>query len=302
MSNRTRNYSYTLNNYTNEEYETILKLKCKYNIIGKEVGKNGTPHLQGFIIFNNAKSFNATKKLLGSRAHIEASEGTPYSNFRYCSKDGNYVETGDRPEKVGQGKRVDLKEIKDNVSQGSTIKKMLDDDMIVNHQQLKYAESLEKYYEGRRTWKPIVEWYWGATGTGKTKLAYETFEKYDPDEVYVAMDTGKWWDGYDGQKYIIIDDMRADFLKFNQLLKLLDRYAYRVETKGSTRQFLGKHIIITSPYHPKDIYPNKKEDIEQLLRRIDTIKQFPDKDAHEKMLDRSEAGFWGNIVDPEPDY
>ena len=170
MSNRTRNYCYTLNNYTNEEYDTILKLKCKYNIIGKEVGENGTPHLQGFIIFNNAKNFNATKKLFGERAHIEASKGTPYSNFRYCSKDGNYVETGDRPEKVGQGKRTDLKEIKDSVSSGSTIKKLLDDDMIVNHQQLKYAESLEKYYEGRRTWKPIVEWYWGSTGTGKTKL------------------------------------------------------------------------------------------------------------------------------------
>lgn len=274
MSNRTRNYSFTLNNYTNEEYETLAKIKCKYIIIGKEVGENGTPHIQGFIIFNNAKSFNATKKQLGSRAHIEPSKGTPYSNFVYCSKDGDFVERGDRPEKVGQGNRVDLKEIKDKISQGQNIKKLLDDNMIVNYQQLKYAETLKKYYEGRRTYKPRVEWYYGETGSGKTKQAYKQFEVEDPDKVYVAMDTGRWWDGYDGQEFIIIDDMRADFMKFNQLLKLLDRYAYRVETKGSTRQFLGKHIIITSPYHPADIYPNKHEDIQQLLRRIDSIKQF----------------------------
>lgn len=274
MSDRTRNYCFTLNNYTNEEYELITKLKCKYSIVGREVGENGTHHLQGFIIFSNAKSFNATKKLLGKRTHIEPSKGTPYSNFKYCSKDGDYVESGDRPEKVGQGNRTDLKEIKDNISQGHNIKKLLDDDMIVNYQQLKYAETLKKYYEARRNWKPHVEWFYGDTGTGKTREAYEAFNQQDPDNVYIAMDTGKWWDGYDGQEYVIIDDMRADFMKLNQLLKLLDRYAYRVETKGSTRQFLAKHIIITSPYHPQEIYPNHRENIQQLLRRIDNIKQF----------------------------
>lgn len=271
---RVRNYCFTLNNYTSEELSLLEEIKCKYIIYGFEQGEQQTPHLQGFVIWNNAKTFKATKKSLPNRCHIEECKGTPYENFKYCSKDGDFIERGDRPEKVGQGKRNDMLEIKKNVAQNVHIKEMLNENIIVNYQQLKYAETLKKYYEKQRTEKPIVKWFYGATGTGKTKTAYEeVYSITDPDNVYIAMDTGKWWDGYDGQEYIIIDDMRGDFMKFHQLLKLLDRYAYRVETKGSTRQFLGKYIIITSAYQPNEIF-RTIEDIQQLLRRIDEIRKF----------------------------
>ena len=165
------------------------------------------------------------------------------------------------PEKVGQGERKDLLEIKKKVAQNIPIKQLLKDDDIKNYQHIKFAEHLKKYYEPKRNEKPIVEWYFGSTGTGKTMRAYERMADLaeDEDNIYTAMDTGKWWDGYDGQEYIIIDDMRGDFLKFHQLLKLLDRYAYRVETKGSTRQFLGKHIIITSPFPPDRLFQTRED-------------------------------------------
>ena len=67
--------------------------------------------------------------------------------------------------------------------------------------------------------------------------------------------------------------MRKDFMKFHLLLRLLDRYSYRIQTKGSTRQFVAKTIIITAPYHPDEMY-NNREDINQLIRRIDDIKEF----------------------------
>ncbi len=156
---------------------------------------------------------------------------------------------------------------------------MLQNDMILNHQQLRFAEQLEKYYERKRNWKPVVKWYWGETGTGKTKTAYEEFlaKAEDPDDIYFSMDTGKWWEGYDAQPYVIIDDMRGDFLKFHQLLKLLDRYPYKVECKGASRQFLATEIIITSCVPPEELYPNLGEQVEQLIRRIDNIKEFKKK-------------------------
>lgn len=274
---RTRNYCLTLNNYTEEEYEslfTALGDKVNYLIVGKEVGESGTPHLQCYLQWFHGKTFSATKKLLGKRFHIEQAVATGFQNFKYCSKEGNFRELGKRPKDQQPGERNDLKEVTENIKTGKNIKQLLDNGIIANYQQLKYAETLKKYYEGRRSTKPTVKWYFGATGTGKTQTAYEEMETLtDPDNIYVAMDTGKWWDGYDGQEYIIIDDMRGDFLKFHQLLKLLDRYAYRVETKGSTRQFLGIYIIITSAYPPTEMFQTR-EDVGQLTRRIDEIREF----------------------------
>lgn len=275
MSERIRNYCFTLNNYTIEELNTLEKLKCKYIIYGKEIApETQTPHLQGFVIWEHAKSFSASKKSISPRVHLEAIKGTPYDNFLYCSKNGDYTERGDRPEKVGQGNRNDLLAIKKMVAQNISIKTLLQRNMIVNYQQLKYAETLCKYYDTPRTWKTTVRWFWGPTGTGKTLKAFGNLQQeYHLDEIYVAMDTSQWWDGYDGQPAVIIDDMRKDFMKFHLLLRLLDRYPYRIETKGSTRQFIAKEIIITAPYSPEEMYGGR-EDINQLIRRIDEIREF----------------------------
>ncbi len=271
---RDRNYCWTLNNYTDEELLFLSEIKCTYIVYGKEIGEKGTPHLQGFVIWNHAKSFNAVKKWLPKRAHYELCKGTPYDNFEYCTKDGDFIERGERPSRVGQGARNDLLLIKKKVSQQQPIKKMLESNCIINYQQLKYAESLTKYYEVPRTWRSQVRWYYGATGTGKTMTAYdELLKKYDHDQIYTAMDSAQWWDGYDAHPAVIIDDMRKDFMKFHLLLRLLDRYPYRVQTKGSTRQFVAKDIIITAPYTPEEMYEGR-EDIKQLTRRIDEIKQF----------------------------
>ena len=64
--------------------------------------------------------------------------------------------------------------------------------------------------------------------------------------------------------------MRRDFCKYHQLLKILDRYEYRVETKGGSRQLRARKIAITAPYPPEEMYETR-EDINQLLRRIDRI-------------------------------
>lgn len=41
---------FTLNNWTDEEYSYLTKEfapKCRWMVIGKEIGENGTKHLQG---------------------------------------------------------------------------------------------------------------------------------------------------------------------------------------------------------------------------------------------------------------
>lgn len=101
MSQKFRNYSFTLNNYSDQEFNELLNLDCKYIIIGKETGENGTPHLQGFVIFKSQRYPNAVRQL-NPRAHWEVCQGTPEQNILYCSKgngtknpDGTYSNHGD---------------------------------------------------------------------------------------------------------------------------------------------------------------------------------------------------------------
>lgn len=83
----------TLNNYSQEEY-LFLKDSFSSNssnkwIIGKEVGENGTPHLQIYVNFDKKTRFSAIKKI-NTRLHIESARGSEIQNIQYCSKDGNF--------------------------------------------------------------------------------------------------------------------------------------------------------------------------------------------------------------------
>jgi len=259
---RARNWSFTLNNYKEEELVIIKQLKYTYIIIGDEKGENETPHLQGYIEFMDNHTLSSIKKSM-PRAHLEISKGNGEQNKIYCSKERVLFEDGKIKQ---QGKRNDIARIRDLVSDGGNMRSVVQ--VATSVQSVRMAELYLTYSEQQRNWKPLVKWYYGATGTGKSHAAYE--ESPDP---FTCGETAKWFQGYDGHENVIIDDFRKDFIKFHELLKLLDKYPYLVEYKGGSRQFLAKQIIITSPYHPKDVYDNR-EDIDQLLRRIDEIKLF----------------------------
>lgn len=108
-------WCFTLNNYTEDEYNAVNAVlsdegSVTYGIVGKEVGENGTPHLQGFVIFKRTHRFGRVRNKLGPRCHIEAARGSTDQNRTYCSKDGSFVEFGNPPI---QGKRSDLESVFD---------------------------------------------------------------------------------------------------------------------------------------------------------------------------------------------
>lgn len=92
MDNRQfRHVCFTLNNYTEEEYKQLIEMECKYLVIGKEVGEEGTPHLQGYIEFKTPKRFS-TLKNINQRIHWEERRGTAKQASEYCKKEGNFIE------------------------------------------------------------------------------------------------------------------------------------------------------------------------------------------------------------------
>lgn len=86
---RSRRWVFTLNNWTEEEYQSIhnyMAHKSKYFIIGEEKGEQGTPHLQGYVEFKNPIDFSSIKNIC-NRLHLEKTRGSRKQNIDYCSKE-----------------------------------------------------------------------------------------------------------------------------------------------------------------------------------------------------------------------
>jgi hypothetical protein len=136
-----------------------------------------------------------------------------------------------------------------------------------NLQVIRCCQTMLKYHERVRDFKPEVVWIYGDSGSGKTRYVAE---KCAEEDTYWKNST-KWWGGYDAHEVTVMDNFRASDMKMNELLKLIDRYPHCVKVKGGSRQMLSKKFYITSIKHPKDVYNLPEEQISQLLRRIDRI-------------------------------
>lgn len=265
---------FTINNPTPEE---IQKLKdnfkdVKYAVFQLERGESGTLHVQGYCVAHKPKRIGGWKAIVGTRAHIESARGNAEQNRTYCTKEPRE----DGPFEFGTfptpGLRTDIAAAVATVQEGASIAQIIE----------RHPEEFVKYHKGllavrlhcqpRRNWKTEVFWFYGPTGTGKSREAHEKY----PD-AYYKMPSNKWWDGYDGEDSVIIDDYRRDMCTFSELLRLFDRYPMSIESKGGSQQFLARTIVITTPKSPRDTWAGRtEEDIQQLLRRIEHIQFFPE--------------------------
>ncbi len=101
-------WCFTLNNYTKSEHEflssKLLSLSEKYlYIVGKEVGEQGTPHLQGYVALRDAKKkFRPLPAFAVERdgknaMHFERAKGSTRQNYFYCSKEGDFITNIPKP-------------------------------------------------------------------------------------------------------------------------------------------------------------------------------------------------------------
>lgn len=116
---QSNSWCFTLNNYTPTDVEKLLALDGNVDIphiiFGREVGDNGTPHLQGYIRFAKKKRIGGVKRIVGDNAHVEVARN-PVAAIQYCKKDGDFTEIGGWESQ--QGQRSDLQEIIDLVYEG----------------------------------------------------------------------------------------------------------------------------------------------------------------------------------------
>lgn len=264
MSKRSRSFVFTNNNPTGGR-ELYEELPFRYIIVGNEhAPTTGTPHHQGYITFLYPQRVNTVKAMLPHGCFVECARGSAVQNRKYNTKEDMLMEEGVIPRK---GRRTDIEEVREAVYSGANMNEICD--IATSYQSIRTAEVLLKYKERTRDWETQVVWYWGPTGTGKTRTAKEEAGDY-----WISGKNLKWWDGYDAHENVIIDDFRGDFCTFHELLRILDRYPYRIECKHGSRQLLARKIWITSAYHPSKVYQTV-EDKAQLYRRISEIRHFP---------------------------
>lgn len=74
-------------------------------------------------------------------------------------------------------------------------------DSVTSYQAMRSAELMLKYKEKARDFKPEVFWFYGSTGAGKTRAAFELFAERktsDNEEAWVSGKSLEWFEGYDG--------------------------------------------------------------------------------------------------------
>lgn len=250
-----RNICFTVNN-PEELLDPELWDGCTYCVYQQEVGEeNETPHFQGYAEFSGQKRLATLKKMPGlERAHIEARKGTGPQASNYCMKeegrlDGPY-EWGEMKE---QGKRSDLEAIRRELDENKPMKRIAEDHF---SSWCRYHKSFRAYKQLKvqpRNWAMELVFIIGPTGTGKSRRAHEM-----AGESVYHKPPGKWWDDYNGEHTVVFDEFYGHSYPFSQLLQLLDRYPFMVESKGSSQQFVSRRIIFTSNQNPKDWYSGER--------------------------------------------
>lgn len=278
---QTKRWSFTVNNYSPEEMQHLIDLSktssIRYIVIGKEVGESGTPHLQGYVETSKKMSMGGIKKLVNSRAHFEISKGSAQENRTYCLKDNNPLLEKGKP--VIERQRTDLEDVKEDIDNGVAYSDLWDKHFSL---MVRYRKSFEEYGNikrlGSRTMPKVYIW-WGRTGTGKTRGAFD-MAAAEFNDSYWVWPGGAWFDGYRGERVAIFDEFHGgedQGISFSLWKKLCDRYPLTVPVKGSFTNWSPEIIILTSNVDPSQWWPKEMKPLEwkdQFNRRIFEIKEF----------------------------
>lgn len=255
-----------------------LEKISKYLIVGKEVCKTtGQKHLQMYVQLKARKRMTQLKKIMPS-AHLEQARGDDQQNYDYCSKEGNFEEFGERKHN-NNGKRE--QERWQNARDAAMEGRLEDVEPQIFVQHYGSIRAINKDFASmpENLNEPCGHWLYGLSGAGKSYTARKEFPG-------AFLKTGnKWWCGYQGQENVILDDLDKSHACLGYHLKIwADLYAFRAEVKGGAVTLRPKAFVVTSQYHPKDIFTDT-ETLDAITRRFKIRLIGPATDAAEGIIE-----------------
>lgn len=239
---RARKWCFTLNNYTNEEYEELknkLTQQSQYFIIGKEIGKESKiEHLQGYVEFENARRLTSLKEL-NKRIHWEKTKGNKESNIRYCTKDNNYY--------------IYDKKL-------HTLKYKHEQELLEEYKEIKWKDwqlNIINICEQKPDPRKIY-WIVDKTGnSGKSFLCKYLYLKHKciigegkSNDIFNQINTEVEKDNI--PKIILIDSPRshAEFINYSAIEKVKNGLIYSGKYEGGVCCFRQPHVIIFANHYP----------------------------------------------------
>lgn len=253
-----RTWCFTLNNPQDTQ---IPKTWPGVSYAVWQLEKGETPHLQGTVKFEKNKKLSGVKKI-DDKAHWEPTLSEKGA-INYCQKEETRLEG---PWTIGSppapGKRSDLEAVQTQLDAGAALKDVYSANFAASCRYSKFFKEYKRVMTPKRNTKTICHVYFGPTKIGKSYACRTLY----PDAYWLPQ--GKWFDDYDGEETVIIDEFYG-WLPYSHLLRILDETPLSVETKGGHVQFNAKLVIITSNDDPREWYDRLKCKFAPLARRIE---------------------------------
>lgn len=218
-------------------------------------------HWQLVVHFKRKVALRTCKAAFCPEAHCEITRSSAANEYVWKEEtrvDGTQFEIGKLPIKRNCAK--DWQAVWDLATEGKLLE--IPADIRVLHYRTLRAISAD--YSLPLGMERTVHVFWGETGTGKSRRAWEEAGPL----AYPKDPSSKFWCGYSGQTSVVIDEFRGR-IGIDHLLRWLDRYPVNVEIKGSSVPLCASNIWITSNLSPERWYPELDQlTLDALLRRL----------------------------------
>lgn len=239
--------------------ETVVYMKGQK----EQGGTTGYLHWQIIICTKKNMRVSYVKRLFGTQAHVELTRSAAAEAYVWKEDtrvQGTQFLFGIKP--LNPAKKTDWEDVWKKAKDG-ILEEIPPHVLVRSYNALK---AISKDHMKPTAMERTIMVYWGPTGSGKSRRAWEeaTFEAYPKDPMT------KFWDGYQGQDNVVMDEFRGD-IAISHLLRWFDRYPVCVEAKHGGTVLKATRIWITSNLNPMYWYPQLDAATRDALMRRLTI-------------------------------